>query len=347
MPRGRGWHFQAHVSLIIPTPSVGSSSTFASSVSTFLHTESFTHQRWTTFHDRRLLLIRSPSSSIALHLLPTPLAADDVLPPSTSSDLSDAFIGRGRQPGRRSVLVHLWEDQWLEHSDIVRSRLLSILGRSTRLMARNLVSRRIDAATVDAFLLENHLWGATKARYRYGLYTKADEQLVAVASFSARWNVRRGGAGDEPRASHELIRYCSRRGESVVGGISKLLKAFQRDADPDEIVTVIDRDWGAGDGWATLGFQPLKRLPPVTFYVGPDGKRCHPGVGPNPHRRRLPEDVHAALQSASDDEAEDQYAEADAAEAFLGTLGYYPVRDAGAERHLLIVTPREEREPSE
>ena len=51
--------------------------------------------------------------------------------------------------------------------------------------------------------------------------------------------------------------------------------------------------------------------------------------------------MHAALQSASDNEAEDQYAEADAAEAFLGTLGYYPVRDAGAERHLLIVTPRE------
>ena len=28
-------------------------STFASSVLTFLHDESFTHQRWTTFHDRR------------------------------------------------------------------------------------------------------------------------------------------------------------------------------------------------------------------------------------------------------------------------------------------------------
>ena len=150
------------------------------------------------------------------------------------------------------------------------SRLLGILGRSTRLMARNLVSRRIDAATVDAFLLENHLWGATKARYRYGLYTKADEQLVAVASFSARWNVRRGGALRRAArlARADSILLAAREAPGRCWRISKLLKAFQRDADPDEIVTVIDRDWGAGDGWATLGFQPLKRLPPVTFTSG-------------------------------------------------------------------------------
>ena len=48
----------------------------------------------------------------------------------------------------------------------------------------------------------------------------------------------------------------------MVGGISKLLSAFAREAGPDEIVTVIDRDWGEGGGWATLGFRPLRRLPP-------------------------------------------------------------------------------------
>ena len=36
------------------------------------------------------------------------------------------------------------------------------------------------------------------------------------------------------------------------------------------------------------------------------------------------------------------YEEAVAAERFLAARGYYAVRDAGAERHLLHVTPRPE-----
>ena len=352
----------------VPTATTGAAAAFPAEVASFLCAERFSHQRAASFHGRALLVVRSPVASLALHLLPTPRCAADVLPPSTASELSDAYVARCRRGGRRrrTALVHLWEDQWSEHREIVCSRLLSMLGRSTRLMARATTARRIDAATLDAFLLDNHLWGTTKARYRYGLYTKPREgdsegaaRLVAVASFSARWKVRRRGPHDAPRASHELIRYCSCRGESVVGGISKLLKAFARDAAPDEVVTVIDRDWGAGGGWATLGFRPLKRLPPVTFYVGPDGLRRHPGSGPNPHRRRLPAEVIAALeeeQAKEDDHtaaispittsgvaaAAGAYEAAAAAERLLAARGYYAVRDAGAERHLLLLTPRDD-----
>ena len=93
---------------------------------------------------------------------------------------------------------------WLSHNPC-----LAKLGRSERVMARQTVARRIDAATLDAFLVSNHLWGSTKARYRYGLFRKRDERLVAVASFSARWNMRRE-PGATARASHELIRCLAR-----------------------------------------------------------------------------------------------------------------------------------------
>ena len=318
---------------------------FASSVSAFLRASDFGHQRHATYKGSHLLLVRSPCACLALHLLPTPSCEAEVLPAETSAALSDAYAARRRGHRKRAPLVHLWQDQWLEHNAIVCSRLLSMLGRSDRVMARSTTVRRIDAATIDAFLLENHLWGATKARYRYGCYSKPDGRLVAVASFSARWNVRRRGKEQaDARASHELIRYCSSRGVTVVGGISKLLAAFTRDASPDEIVTVIDRDWGAGDGWRTLGFTPLKKLPPVTFFVGPDGLRCHPGAGPNPHRRRLPpqilDDLAASGEQAAptDDDVESDEAEA-ATERFLAARGYFAVRDAGAERHLKMVTP--------
>ena len=358
---------------------------------------------------------------MVLHLLPTPRSAEEVAPADLSSAMTDAFAERNQHrrevfgeeqlKRRRSkqTLVHLWEDQWLEHEAIVHSRLLTMLGRSSRIFARTTYAQRIDTPTCDAFLLQNHLWGATKSRYRFGcvpcllpyallllpsvlpldslstsslrspvcvkvltsacarafdlhstvrrcsLFTKqkldadgrviSGGELIAVASFSARWKVRRHN-GAEARASHELIRYCCRRGEVVVGGISKLISAFAADVKPDEIVTVIDRDWGSGEGWRTLGFRPLKRLPPVTFYVGPDGRRCHLGTGPNPHRRRLPEEVQAALEelSASCEEGEaDSGAEA-ADGDLLAERGYFPVRDAGAERHLLMVSPVQEEQ---
>ena len=153
-------------------------------------------------------------------LQPTPRSADEVMPALEASELADAFIERSqdRQVKRRTVLVHLWEDQWEEHHDVVQSRLLAMLGRSSaRWMARQTVARRIDAATATDFLLEHHLWGATQSRFRYGLYLRNEpDTLVAVATFSARWRKRL--ADGEIRHSHELIRFCSRRGETVVGG---------------------------------------------------------------------------------------------------------------------------------
>jgi len=300
---------------------------FGSDVRRWLHEEGYRsrHCNRPGSSSSNLLLVRSAAARVlVLHLLTTPRSTADVVQPAATAMLTEEFAPR------RQTLINLWEDQWSEHSGIVRSRLLTKLGRSERLMARTTTARRIDAATLDTFLLDNHLWGATKARYRYGLYDRSGD-LVAVASFSARWKVRRHGG--EPRASHELIRYCSRRGETVVGGITKLIAAFRRDASPDEIVTVIDRDWGEGGGWSTIGFQPLKSLPQVQFYVGPDGRRCHLGGGPNPHRRRLPDDLASAVEQLED---------ATAVERFLAQHSYYPVHDAGAQRHLLKLTQVEQ-----
>ena len=304
---------------------------FTAEVSGWLRSEGFRCRRCSLHVSsdqvRPFLLVRGASSPspLLLHLLPTPRSAEAVLPAATTAALADAFAER-----RRPTLVHLWEDQWEEHARIVRSRLLAKLGRYQRVGASRTVARRIDSATADPFLLQNHLWATTKARYRYGLYRKrAPCELVAVATFSARW--KKTQADGSKRSSHELIRYCSVEGVAVVGGISKLIAAFRRETLADECVTVIDRDWGAGGGWASLGFRSLRKLPPTTFYVGPDGRRCEAGAGPNPHRRRLPEELAsavAAMQAEGSTAAE--------ADSYLAGHGYFAVHDAGAERHLLV-----------
>ena len=79
-----------------------------------------------------------------------------------------------------------------------------------------------------------------------------------------------------------------------------MIAAFRREMAPDDIVTVVDRDWGAGGGWGSLGFACVQRLPPASFYVGPDGERCHAmGTGRNPYRTQLPQSLLAEFIAAN------------------------------------------------
>ena len=290
--------------------------------------------------DRPLLLVGKEGAppALALHLLRTPRSLGDVLPRTATADLSDAWEAR-RSP---TPLVHLWEDIWRSRNDIVCSRLRAMSGGSRRLMARNTEVRRIDAATLEKFLVDHHLWGPTQARFRYGLYHKplpgeSERELVAVASFSARRHVLRGG---ERYRSHELIRYCSRRGESVAGGISKLMKTFEREMEPDDLVTVIDRDWGGGGGWGSLGFEVVQNMLPVPFYVGPDGHRCHAlGTGNNPWRRQLPPELIEAFEMQNEMRRPGgrQGGVPEGLSAFLATERYFELNDAGALRMLRLL----------
>mmetsp|Transcript_22200 Transcript_22200/g.46841 ORF Transcript_22200/g.46841 Transcript_22200/m.46841 type:complete len:229 (+) Transcript_22200:182-868(+) len=100
---------------------------------------------------------------MALHLLPTPQSPAEVLSSSANVDASDEWETRNVAG---PPLVHLWQDEWMEKSDIVRSRLLAMTGKSERIMARKTFVRRINAATLENFLQENHLWGPTQGFYR-------------------------------------------------------------------------------------------------------------------------------------------------------------------------------------
>lgn len=152
--------------------------------------------------DRPLLHVGQEGAppAFALHLLRTPRSLSDVLPCTASADLSDAWEAqRGRPP-----LVHLWEDTWRSRNEIVCSRLRAMSGRSRRLMARHTEVRRIDAATLERFLVEHHLWGPTQARFRYGLYHRpfageSERRLIAVASFSSAPRIEHPAAARSSR----------------------------------------------------------------------------------------------------------------------------------------------------
>ena len=161
------------------------------------------------------------SPPIWLHLIPSPTRLEEVLSPQYNQHLTNTLsIGSGDRKTsgkndsrhRPKKIVHLHQDVWLQKTEICKCRLLAQLGCSPipspptttttdttthpprRIFARKTIAKRINATIAMDFLDQHHLWGATRAKYYYGLFWKRqcdEEDLVAVATFSARRKVQR------------------------------------------------------------------------------------------------------------------------------------------------------------
>jgi hypothetical protein len=337
-----------------------SSTSHAASVLQWLDSEniSWSYAKIPThFQSKSSTFVELENSSILLHLIPGPTNLDETLPPTFNKRLTDWVSITKSQEGYNKI-IHLHQDVWLAKNDIVKSRLLVQSGEGTprRIFARKTNAKRVNATAAMAFLDENHLWGATRAKYYYGLFREnskehsnkrgAEEELVAVATFSARRKVQRD---DRTFKSHELLRFCSQRDATVVGGISKLYKNFIRDVHPDDIVTVVDRDWGEGTGWHSM-FETVSVMDPLIMVVNPKEpfvRRHLVGAGisndniessksrGDVRRLGLPMETLIALDAISN---------AQEALQQLAQDNFFPVYDTGVERLLMIVSKEDEQD---
>lgn len=165
-------------------------------------------------------------------------------------------------PGKK-VLVP--EDMWRGRPEMMMPRLLAQLGRFRSVFARNTVVSRIGKEEAASFLDRWHSYRDAASRYRYGVFTKAGE-LVAVASFSSG---RTWVKEDRTVRSYEWVRYASLPDVRVVGGMGKVLKAFEEDVHPDDIMSYADMEWTDGAVYERLGFIEDGIRPPVQFVIDP------------------------------------------------------------------------------
>jgi len=178
-------------------------------------------------------------------------------------------------------LIHLWEDVWKHHEELVRSRILALFGRSKRIHGRQTEIVRLNKKVADDFLIENHLHGTTNAYYKFGL--TLNDELVAVATFSKS---RVMNDSQALYRSYELVRFASLKGTTITGGLSKLLNYFINEFHPAHIMTYADRDWSSGESYTKLGFTFSGNTKPQEFFI-------HPGemIRLYPHRLKETEDL--------------------------------------------------------
>lgn len=130
-------------------------------------------------------------------------------------------------------LIHIFEDEYMYHKDIVLSKIEHILGIHTNLPkvgARKCSIVNINKTISDKFLNINHIQGKVSASVYYGAYY--NDELVAVMTF-----VKRG------ENEYELNRFATNNKMVVSGIADRLLKRFIKDFNPSKIISFADRRW--------------------------------------------------------------------------------------------------------
>ena len=156
-------------------------------------------------------------------------------------------------------LLQIFEDEWLDPNkkDIWKSLILNKLNVcKTKIYARNCLIEEIDNNVYKDFCNENHLQGFSNAKIRLGLFYQ--NELIFVMSFSkSRY---------DKKFEYELIRLCSKKYFTIIGGASKLLSYFIKKYS-NSLVSYCDLRYSNGEVYKKLGFTFSHISPPNYFYV--------------------------------------------------------------------------------
>lgn len=160
-------------------------------------------------------------------------------------------------------LITVWEDDYTNNPEIIRSMLLHKIGKdkSLRLYARKTSIKELSYDQSSQFLDKHHIQGSRQGSFHIGL--EYENKIVAVGVFS------------KYKDTLYLDRYATSC--NVIGGAGKIMKyaiQYCKDNNIKEIVTYSDNCHSDGGLYKTLGFHKEKELKPDYAYLV-NGQRIH------------------------------------------------------------------------
>lgn len=166
-------------------------------------------------------------------------------------------------------LIHIFEDEWRDKCEIVKSKIKHILhlNTTTRIYARNCKVEEIENSVKKNFLEQNHIQGNDASKICLGLMY--NNCLISVMTFC---NKRKFINYSTPNVDgeFELCRYASVKDFNIVGGASKLLSYFVKKYHPKIVFTYADRRWTQSEKnlYESIGFKKISSGTPNYWYFG-------------------------------------------------------------------------------
>lgn len=205
-----------------------------------------------------------PEYSLAIECNPS-YTHNSSLPSFNSSEIMSPSYHKMKSKmceERGVFLFHLFGYEWANRQEVMKSIIANLLGKSKhRYYARKLEVREVPYEQCMQFLSQNHRQGATSSSIRLGLYDK--DELISVMTFGKI----RPNQGRKSEDQWELSRFCSKINTSVVGGASKLFKAFIDRYNPESVVSFSDIARSKGTLYQTLGFTEVSQSDPSYVWV--------------------------------------------------------------------------------
>lgn len=167
-------------------------------------------------------------------------------------------------------LIHIFEDEWKFKKDIVKSKIRSILNKTTKIYARNCIIKTIPAAVCGNFLIENHIHGKDNSKIKIGLFY--NDELISVMTFGC---LRKCLGNKTKDGSYEMYRFCNKQNITVIGGASKLLSYFTKTYNPNSIISYADRRWSVGNLYEKLNFSLISKTKSGYFYTRDHNIKFH------------------------------------------------------------------------
>lgn len=154
-------------------------------------------------------------------------------------------------------LIHIFEDEWIDKQDIVKSIILNKLGIGNKIFyARKLQVKTVGTSHAREFMEDNHLQGYKGGTIKLGLFDKELLSLIII-----------GKPRYKSGFDYEIIRFANKKGVSVVGGFSRLISKI-----PGSIITYADARYFTGKVYKQANFEFSHLSKPNYYYVN-NGKR--------------------------------------------------------------------------
>ena len=163
-------------------------------------------------------------------------------------------------------LIHIYEDEIANKWEIVKSRIMSMLGLVDKLYARKCSVCELTFKEKRDFMNDNHIQGDSNSSINIGL--KYNGEIVAAMTFSKERVIYNGNYNE---GNYELIRYANKRGYTVIGGFSRLLSHFINENSVKGLKTFCDARWSGVNPSLTVyekcGFKYVGLTKPNYWYM--------------------------------------------------------------------------------
>lgn len=160
-------------------------------------------------------------------------------------------------------LITIFEDEWLNKKDIVKSKIMNALNKSNNtIYARKCILKAISSKESNEFYSENHLQEKTRGKVHIGLFYEDELVMAATLGSLSRNHVASN--------SLELKRLATKNEYNIVGGASKLFKYLRnwaKDNNYNYIRSYCDLRWGTGGVYDKLGFQYIGESKYTPHYI--------------------------------------------------------------------------------